>query len=198
MIKNVIFDIGNVILKFSRDFLLTSIYQGKEYDLLKEKLFANWEKLDEDLISLVEYEQEVLLSLPPHLRSYASAVLNNWEYFMTYTPGIRELIAELKQKGYNLYILSNMTRHFIEREYKFPILDLFDGIVYSAPIKMIKPNAEIYTYILEKFNLQAEECLFIDDTKANLAAAARFGISTFHFNDNVDELKRFIFSFSNP
>lgn len=198
MIKNVIFDIGNVILKFSRDFLLSNIYQGEEYQLLKEKLFANWEMLDEDLISLSQYEQQVLDSLPKHLHSYASAVLNNWEYFMTYSVGIRELIAELKQNGYKLYILSNMTKHFIEREYKFPILDLFDGIVYSSLIKMIKPNPEIYAYILNKYNLNANECLFIDDTKTNLTAAARFGISTFHFNDNVDELRNYIFNSSNP
>jgi putative hydrolase of the HAD superfamily len=195
MVKNIIFDIGNVILKFSRDFLLKSIYQGEEYDFLKEKLFENWEKLDEDLLSLEEYNQQVLNSLPKHLHSYALAVLNNWEYFMTYTKGIRELIAELKERGFNLYILSNMTRHFIERDYKFPFLDYFDGIVYSAPIKIVKPNPEIYEYLLNKYSLTANECIFIDDTKTNLTAAARFGIHTFHFNDNVEDLRKFIFSF---
>lgn len=194
MIKNVIFDIGNVILKFSRDFLLSSIYNGNEYELLKEKLFCNWEKLDEDLLSLEEYEQIVLASLPPHLHQYAKAVLNNWEYFMRYSNGIRELIFELKQKGYKLYILSNMTRHFIERDYKFPILSLFDGIVYSAPIKMVKPNKEIYEYILKKYSLNPKESLFIDDTKTNLAAAARFGIHTFHYQDNSNELRDYIFN----
>lgn len=197
MIKNIIFDIGNVILKFSRDYLLSSIYQGNEYELLKEKLFENWEKLDEDILSLKEYENQVLNALPKHLHTYASAVLNNWEYFMTYTVGIRELIAELKEKGFKLYILSNMTRHFIEHEYKFPILNMFDGIVYSAPIKMVKPNPEIYNYLLRKYQLTPQECLFIDDMKTNLAGAARFGINTFHFNDNVDELKKLIFNSSN-
>ena len=194
MVKNIIFDIGNVILKFNRDFLLSSIYQGDEYDFLKEKLFEHWEKLDEDLLSLEEYENNVLSALPTHLHSFASAVLNNWEYFMTYTIGIRELIAELKQRGYNLYILSNMTRHFIEREYKFPFLEYFDGIVYSAPIKMVKPNPEIYQYLLDKYNLNPTECLFVDDTKTNLTAAARFGIHTFHFSDNTEELRNLIFS----
>ena len=88
-----------------------------------------------------------------------------------------------------------MTRHFINNSYKFPILKEFDGIVYSAPIKMVKPNDDIYKHILNKFNLVASECLFIDDTKTNLTAAARFGIHTFHFNDNVEELRKFIFSF---
>ena len=197
MIKNIIFDIGNVILKFSRDFLLSSIYQGEEYELLKEKLFCNWEMLDEDLISIEDYEKSVLKSLPKHLHSYASAVLNNWEYFMRYTDGTRELIAELKQKGYNLYILSNMTRHFIERDYKIPIFDLFDGIIYSAPIKMVKPNPEIYQYLIDKYSLNPKECLFVDDMKTNLATATRFGIHTFHYQDNTETLRNYIFSLSN-
>ena len=169
MIKNVIFDIGNVILNFNRDYLLKHFYNGKDYELLKEKTFYNWELLDEDGLSLEEY-------------------------FMHYSDGIIDLIRELKQKGYKLYILSNMTRHFINNSYKFPILKEFDGIVYSAPIKMVKPNEEIYKYILDKYNLVANECLFIDDTKTNLVTATRFGIHAFHFDSNTAELRNFIFS----
>ena len=194
MVKNIIFDIGNVILKFSRDFLLSHFYTGEEYEFLKYELFKDWEKLDEDAISLDEYYKNVLSSLPPHLQKYALSVLNNWEYFMRYSDGIIDLIQTLKQKGYKLYVLSNMTRHFIEREYKFPIFKEFDGIVYSAPIKMIKPNEDIYKYLLEKYSLIPQECVFIDDIKTNLATAARFGIHTFLYQNNTDELKKFILS----
>lgn len=192
MIKNVIFDIGNVILKFNRDYLLKHFYDGKDYDLLKSELFRDWEMLDEDKISLSDYEADALNRIPKHLHLIAKSVLNNWEYFMHYNEGIVDLIRYLKEKGYKLYILSNMTKHFIEKDYKFPIFKEFDGIVYSASIKMVKPNTEIYEYILKKFNLKGEECLFIDDTKANLAEAARFGIDTFHYNSNTDELKNYI------
>lgn len=192
MIKNIIFDIGNVILSFNRDFLLSNFYRGSEYEFIKEVLFRDWEKLDEDLLTLKEYKDNVLKELPKRLHAPAIGVLDNWEYYMTYTKGIIPLIFELKQKGYKLYILSNMTRHFIERDYKFPILSEFDGIVYSALIKMVKPNDEIYEYVLKKFNLNPTECLFIDDTKKNLTAAARFKIETFHFQNNVQELREFI------
>ena len=194
MVKNIIFDIGNVILKFGRDFLLSNFYNGPEYEFLKEKIFCRWEDLDEDLISLDDYKKNVYDSLPKHLQNIAMSVLNNWEYFMTYSDGIISFIQELKQKGFKLYILSNMTKHFIEREYKFPILKEFDGIVYSASIKMVKPNADIYNYILNKYNLVPNECVFIDDTKTNLAAAARFGIKTFHYEFNTRELRDYIFS----
>ncbi len=194
MVKNIIFDIGNVILKFGRDFLLSHFYCGEEYELLKEKLFCNWELLDEDLLSLDEYKSDVLNSLPQHLKGPANAVLNNWEYYMRYSEGIIPLILDLKNQGYKLYVLSNMTKHFIKNEYKFPIFSYFDGIVYSAPIKMVKPNPEIYEYLLKKFSLIPEECLFIDDIEKNLAAAARFNIKTFLFKDNVNDLKDFILS----
>ena len=192
MLKNIIFDIGNVILKFNRDFLLSHFYQGEEYEFLKEKVFERWEELDEDLLSVSDYNKYVTGNLPSHLHGPALALLNNWEYYMRYTNGIVDFIRELKNKGYKLYVLSNMTYHFIERDYKFPILTEFDGIVYSAPIKMVKPNPAIYQYIIDKFSLIPEDTLFIDDTKKNLVGATRFGIKTFHFNDNLDELKSYI------
>ena len=161
--------------------------------MLKEKTFHNWELLDEDALTLDEYYAQVESSLPKELSHYALSVLKHWEYFMHYSDGIFDLIRELKQKGYKLYILSNITRHFINNAYKFPILKEFDGIVYSAPIKMVKPNPEIYQYLLDKFNLVGNECLFIDDTKTNLVGATRFGIHTFHYQSNTEELRNFIF-----
>ncbi len=195
MIKNIIFDIGNVILQFNRDFLLKHFYNGKEYELIKEKTFKNWELLDEDGLTLEEYNESVKRSLPEHLSKFALSILNNWEYYMRYSEGIISLIQELKQKGYKLYILSNMTRHFIKNDYKFPILKEFDGIVYSAPIKMVKPDPKIYEYLLNKYNLTASESIYIDDMKTNLTAAARFGIHTFHYQSNTKTLRDYILSF---
>lgn len=194
MVKNIIFDIGNVLLSFSRDFLLSHFYNGNEYELLKEKLFYKWEELDEDLLTLEEYDNRVKSNLPPHLHGPAMAVLHNWEYYMSYKPGIVDLIRELKQKGYNLYILSNMTRHFINNDYKFPILKEFDGIVYSAPIGLVKPDEKIFEYLLNKYSLNPEECVFIDDLKENLAGAARFKIKTYHYQSDTDNLRKFILS----
>jgi FMN phosphatase YigB (HAD superfamily) len=131
--------------------------------------------------------------IPEKYHNIARELLNNWENSMTFTPGICEYFSELKKKGYNLYILYNMTRHFMANDYKFHEgFKYFDGIVYSAPIKMLKPNPEIYEFILNKYSLNPKECLFVDDLKENLAGAARFGIKTFLFNDNLDELKQYV------
>ncbi len=194
MIKNVIFDMGNVMFNYDRDYLLSHFYTGKDFELLKEKAFKNWELLDEDAMSLDEYYKDVENELPPYLSHYALSALKTWEYFMTQNKEVISLIRELKQKGYKLYILSNITKHFVNIQYKFPILKEFDGLVFSSLIKSVKPNKEIYEYLLNKYNLNPEECIFIDDTKKNLAGAARFGIKTFHFQSNVKELKDFIFN----
>lgn len=194
MIKNIIFDIGNVLLKFNRDYLLSQFYKGKDFEYLKEIIFRDWEKMDDNTLSPKEHLDSVLEALPEKYHSVAKGLLTTWEDYMIYTDGIIEYVKELKSQGYKLYILSNMTTHFIEREHKFEILKYFDGIVYSAPIKIMKPSPEIYTHILNKFQLNPEETLFIDDTKKNLTAAARFKIKTFLFNDNLNELKDFILS----
>lgn len=192
MIKNIIFDIGNVILKFNHDYLLSHFYQGEHYELLKEKVFFEWELLDEGKISLSEHIEKVLKTLPKNLHGPAKSLLENWDYYMHKIDSVYELIFELKQKGYKLYVLSNMPLHFIERINKYPIFAEFDGLVFSAPINLVKPNPKIYEFLLNKYSLVPEETLFIDDTKKNLDGASRFNIKTFLFSNNVNELKNYI------
>ena len=192
MLKNVIFDITNVMLKFNRDDLLSHFYKGEDYALLKEKLFLEWELLDEGLMTIEQYNKNVLSYLPKHLHGIALSILENWEYYMYFNHDVIELIRELKMKGYKLYILSNITEHFIEHTYLFPFFKEFDGIVYSAPIKLLKPNPDIYKHILDKYSLKGEETLFIDDIKENLVGATRFNLKTFHYQNNTKELRDYI------
>lgn len=194
MIKNVIFDIGSVLLSFNREFLLKTYYNGEDYKTLSDLIFVKWDRQDEGKISVEDYTEERVNALPEHLRSIARTILGNWEYSMYYKDGMVDLVRELKEKGYKLYILSNMTYHFIKRDFRYPLFKEFDGIVYSAPIKMMKPNQEIFSYVINKYSLEPTETVFVDDLKENLAAAARFKINTFLYQDNTDKLKEFIYS----
>lgn len=193
MIKNVIFDIGNVLLKFNRNYLLGNFYQGEDFAFLKEKIFCDWELMDDDTITPEEHLERVLRSLPEKYHGIAVNVLTRWEEFMLYNDATVRLLKRLKADGFKLYVLSNMTRHFIARESLFPFFELFDGIVYSAPIKTLKPNPEIYRHILDKYSLKPEECIFTDDLEENLTAADKFGIKTFLFKDNLALLEKFIY-----
>ena len=93
-----------------------------------------------------------------------------------------ELIKELKEQGYKLYVLSNMSKEYIAFLRKFPVFDYFDEQVVSCEVGMGKPDREIYEYLLSHCGLEASETLFIDDRKDNTDAAAEVGLATLHFD----------------
>ena len=95
------------------------------------------------------------------------------------------LIADLKAAGYKLYVLSNMSREFIDFLREQPVYRHFDGDVVSCEVGMAKPEPAIYDLLLERFALEPTQTLFIDDRKENVEAAAEKGIHTLHF-DRMD------------
>ena len=92
------------------------------------------------------------------------------------------LIAELKKSGYRLFVLSNMSKEYIEYLRKMPVYQHFDGDIISCEVGLIKPEREIYSLLLERFNLDPAQTMFIDDRKENVLAAAELGITPFHFD----------------
>ena len=91
-------------------------------------------------------------------------------------------------------MLSNISIGFAENYKNIPkvneILSLFDGLVFSGPIGLSKPNAEIFEYLLEKYNLNASDTVFIDDNEKNLAGARNVGINTIHFTGDTEKLRK--------
>lgn len=98
-----------------------------------------------------------------------------------------QLIHELKERGYRLLVLSNMSSDFIKHIRRFDVYREFEGDVVSCEVKTVKPEAEIYRCLLDRFELDPAETLFIDDREANLRAAEQFGITTFHFTEPREE-----------
>ena len=92
-----------------------------------------------------------------------------------------EIAYELKKKGYHLYLLSNFHKEAIQTMYQqYDFFDIFEGGVISAEEKVVKPDEEIYTILLERYHLNPEESLFIDDSLANIKAGNRLGIQGIH------------------
>ena len=94
------------------------------------------------------------------------------------------LIHDLKTAGYKLYVLSNMSREFIDFLRGKDVYSYFDGDVVSCEVEVVKPMPHIYDILLERFELDPSQTLFIDDRKENVEAAEAKGISTFHFDRN--------------
>ena len=110
-----------------------------------------------------------------------------WEEYdrgtLTFDEVLDELIRDLKRAGYRLYVLSNMSREFIDFLRRTEIYGCFDGEVVSCEEGVVKPEPRIYEILLDRFGLDPAETLFIDDRRSNLEAAAAFGIATFHFRE---------------
>ena len=84
--------------------------------------------------------------------------------------------------GYKLYVLSNMSREFIDYLRKQPVYSHFDGDIISCEVGVAKPSPAIYDLVLERFGIKAEESIFIDDRIENIKAAESKGITAFHFS----------------
>ncbi|CCU80648.1 HAD-superfamily hydrolase, subfamily IA, variant 3 [Halanaerobium saccharolyticum subsp. saccharolyticum DSM 6643] len=198
MIKNIVFDLGNVLLDFDPERYLEALgYQGKVKEQLKSEIFKTdeWLMLDRGTISQEE-AVEIWQQRNPDLRGEIADVMTDWEKILTLKKESLEILESLAAKNYNLYILSNFhEKAFTYVSNKYNFFDYFDGKVISADIGMIKPDPEIYEHLLNKFNLEAGTTLFIDDSQKNIAAAINKGIRVIHFKDAAslkEELKLYL------
>jgi putative hydrolase of the HAD superfamily len=94
------------------------------------------------------------------------------------------LMDELSERGLRLYCLSNMpVEHYDYLRHKYNFWDKFEGIVISGCVYLVKPEAEIYQYLLSEFRLEPEKCVFLDDSPKNIIAAQEQGIHGIVFRD---------------
>ena len=104
-------------------------------------------------------------------------------------PGMREMVAELKAKGYKLYGLTNWSAEtFCLVRNEFPVFGLLDGMLVSGEEHLLKPSPEIFQRLVDRFGLTPSECLFIDDNAANVEGSIAFGIPAVRFF-GVDSLR---------
>ena len=105
-------------------------------------------------------------------------------------PGMRDLIHALKQRGYKMYGLTNWSAEKLPLAWeRYEVLRAMDGVIVSGEEKMIKPSPDIYKCLLTRFNLQPENCIFIDDNAENRAAAQALGFEVIGF-ENAAQLQR--------
>lgn len=194
-IKNIIFDMGRVLLQFD-PYVSLNVYCEKEEDkeLIYKELFKGpeWIMGDEGKITNGQRYELVKERIPQRLHQTLKLVVENWDICMKPVEGALDFYQLVKDKGYHTYVLSNACNRFYNYFPKFYDLKSFDGVVVSSDVKMIKPNPAIYEYILGKYDLNPEECFFIDDVEINIEAAKKAGMEGFVFQGDYARVKEFL------
>lgn len=177
--SHVILDMGNVLLRFDPDAAVRLFFDGPEdRALAKRVLFCSplWRELDRGTVTLSEIKTETARLLPARLRNQAAACLENWHVTMKPLPGAKDFVAALKAAGKRLYLLTNAGLQFYTYFPREMDLSLFDGRVVSAEEKLLKPDPAIYRRLMDRCSLDPADCVFVDDTPENVAAARRLGM----------------------
>lgn len=193
--KNIIFDIGNVLLLFRPDEYLDQFYDEDTKGDLMTIIFSSDEWIQLDLGTLtIDEVIDIFSKRHPHYKKEIQFVLKHWTDMMTPIDENVKIVYELKEKGYHLYILSNFHDEAIkEMLEKYDFFHLFDGAVISAHEHIIKPDKRFYEILLNRYHLIGEECLFIDDMCANIRTAEELHIHGIHLGYKVnlrEELKK--------
>ena len=195
MYKNILFDMGNVIMDFSPDYILSMYTQDvKLINFLKYKIIYTKALAQSDKGELTEegiYE-ETIKGLDEKYHSLIKEVIYGWYKYKTESMEMYELIKELKSRGYRLFLCSNAAESFHKYEDSIEAFKLLDAKIVSADIKAVKPDKEFFDYVLKTYDLKAEECFFIDDLATNIKGAYECGIDGYQYNGNAGLLRKFM------
>jgi putative hydrolase of the HAD superfamily len=189
MIKDIVFDLGNVLLNFHpHDYLLTKYGPG-DADFLFNAIFntAEWIELDRGTIS-EEEALERFTGRNPEKEGLLREMMADFYNVFTPIESSVTMLYHLKNKGYRILYLSNIHigiyEHVIDR-YEF--FKEFEGGIISADVKTLKPGKDIFHKLMEKYGILPEESLFIDDTEPNIVTAEKLGFAVIHLR-NPDDL----------
>lgn len=192
MIKNVIFDYGNVLVDWNPAYLFLPVFNGDEEkcryftdNICNREWFTRMDR-GEDMDTCVA-------ELQAQYPEYADAIAlfrDRW-FDMCHgdIPGMLEIIQDLKQKGYGVFGLTNWpAATFAEARRRFRTIGSIDNYVVSSSVHLAKPEPAIYQLLLSKYNLKAQECVFIDDRADNVNAAMALGMNGIVYPGTAKEL----------
>ena len=179
MIKNLIFDFGKVLVDYDFEAFFKKHVPDEErrrnlspilYNVELQQLLDREDKPFEEIMEEVvdknkEFEHEIRI----FMRLYPEIVTGE-------VPGMRKLLAQMKEEGYKLYGLTNWCSKVYSTMDRFEIFKLLEGEVISSELHLIKPEAAIYNSLFEKFHLNPKECVFTDDRPENIEGGKALGM----------------------
>jgi 2-haloacid dehalogenase len=183
--RAVVFDLGGVLIDWNPRHLYRKMFNDDEEAMerfLSEICTSEWNARQDEGRSFAEATEE-LIARHPEQSELIGAFFDRWpEMVAGAIEQTVEILAELKRAGREIYALSNWSAEtFPHARKRFEFLDWFDFTVISGEIGLIKPNREVFDFLLDKIGRLAEDCVFIDDSPANVAAARELGFDAIHF-----------------
>ncbi len=193
MIKNIIFDCGEVLIKFDPLYIVNNIVpEIKEKSVLKKEIFETevWQLLDKGVITNEEAYNTICERLPVSLHVCCKNILDNWYKYLDKIIENIDLMKKLKNNNYNIFILSNFNSDYYKMKENIEIGNLISGEIVSSEEKCLKPDKQIYLKLFNKYNLDPRESYFIDDKQENIETANQLGMKGFIFKENIEDLKK--------
>ncbi len=195
MIRNIIFDMVGVILRFDtegyyREHGLTE----EDRRIIKREVFGSleWARQDRGTITDEEAIGAICARTPERLHSTVRDFIRRENRAILPTEGMETLLAELKEHGYRLFLLSNTCT----RQHVFwplvPESRFFEDTLISADVGLVKPQPEIFDLACTQFGVDPAETAYIDDSPMNAEAAYYVGMHAFVFHDDMTRLRAWL------
>lgn len=196
MIKNIVLDVGKVLVQWEPDEAMRKLgFSEEEIAAVTNAIFTSKRWVEEDLGILSDEELvQSFIAEAPVYQAQIEIFWNNVDLAIWQFSYVKDWILAMKNAGYGVYILSNYGRHTYAktREVSLDFLPLTDGAIFSNTINIMKPDPAIYQTLCERYQLKPEECVFIDDLPANVEGAKKVGMQGIVFTGldaAVEELK---------
>lgn len=195
MIRNIVFDLGGVLITYNPETaLLSAGYSKEEADRLNHAVFLDplWRELDRGTYRSMKEALPLFVKAHPQDQALIQSFFSKDWMKILFQPIDESVVfmKKLKQEGYRIYFLTNYAADtYQETSSRLPFFRMADGTVVSADVKLLKPDPRIYQTLLERYHLSPEETVFFDDSEINVQAAIACGIHarTFHSVSDAEE-----------
>jgi 2-haloacid dehalogenase len=182
--KTVVFDFGGVLIDWDRRYLYNKVFEDKDEMewFLRNVCSDNWNMLQDEGFSFSETIPELQMKFPEYCDKIAMYETRWSEMVGGPITGTVEILKEIQTKGFPVYGLTNWGSDTFPIVFKqFEFLRSLDGIVVSGDEKVVKPFPEIYNILINRYQIDPESCVFIDDNYLNIQSAKKIGFKTIQF-----------------
>lgn len=191
--KNIVFDMGNVLTKYKlSDYIGTYTEDEEQAALLKNQVCASveWICMDRGTMTDEEAVHSICKRIPQSEWELVECFVREFRMKQEPNPPMEALLAELKEQGYRLFLMSNTSHRFRTFSKNIPPVGYMDGIWISCECGYLKPEREAYVDFFRKMKIDPQESYFVDDSPANIEAGMRLGMRGCVYHQDMQELRR--------